>query len=253
MWESGRKTISARLGKPSSFAATNVPSAPSPRSRRAQYADDWRELMRLYLVRRTRSFIQDNYAETDPASGRKFLTFPDGRKSYFPTRCPKTIKFKIDDKDPNDQYARLYSTPVVAAIESLTLPRYGLGNYVHQRPDEPPTAAQAKIINDLSRAGKRLMGFCRTNLFKRLESSGQAFLQSVERHILRNYVYLHALENGQLVPIGTQDASSLDARFTDADADYDLFASEDDDENGGASAALGIPFTPQRTSRSRPR
>ena len=33
---------------------------------KSEYADDWRELMRLYLVRRTRSFIQDNYAETDP-------------------------------------------------------------------------------------------------------------------------------------------------------------------------------------------
>ena len=35
---------------------------------KSEYADDWRELMRLYLVRRTRSFIQDNYAETDPAT-----------------------------------------------------------------------------------------------------------------------------------------------------------------------------------------
>ena len=31
-------------------------------------------------------------------------------------------------------------------------------------------------MQDLSRAGKRLKGFCRTNLFKRLESSGHAFL-----------------------------------------------------------------------------
>ena len=78
------------------------------------------------------------------------------------------------------------------------------------------------------------MGFCRTNLFKRLESSGQAFIQSVERHILRNYVYLHALENNQPVPIGTQDASALDARFTDADTDYDLFASDDEDDEWSA-------------------
>ncbi len=35
--------------------------------------------MRLYLVRRTRSFIKDNYAETDPENGRKYLTFPDGQ------------------------------------------------------------------------------------------------------------------------------------------------------------------------------
>ena len=74
------------------------------------------------------------------------------------------------------------------------------------------------------------MGFCRTNLFKRLESSGQAFMQSVERHILRNFVYLHALENNQSIPIGTQAANLLDTRFTDAD--QDLFTSEDDDNNG---------------------
>ena len=36
---------------------------------KSEYADDWRELMRLYLVRRTRSFIQDNYAETDLTQG----------------------------------------------------------------------------------------------------------------------------------------------------------------------------------------
>ena len=28
---------------------------------KSEYADDWRDLMRLYLVRRTRSFIQENY------------------------------------------------------------------------------------------------------------------------------------------------------------------------------------------------
>ena len=108
------------------------------------------------------------------------------------------------------------------------LPRYGLGNYVVERPHEPPTAAEAGIIADLSRAGKRLMGFCRTNLFKRLESSGQAFIQSVERHILRNFVCLHAIETEQPIPIGTQDASFLDDRIQDRD--LDLFADEDDNE-----------------------
>ena len=41
------------------------------------FIDDWRELMRLFLVRRTRSFISDNYAETDPETGRSYLTFPE--------------------------------------------------------------------------------------------------------------------------------------------------------------------------------
>ena len=65
--------------------------------------------MRLYLVRRTRSFIQDNYAETDRDTGRKFLTYEDGNRSFFPTRVPKTVKFDIDESDPNDHYAKLYS------------------------------------------------------------------------------------------------------------------------------------------------
>ena len=186
---------------------------------RSENADDWRDLMRLYLVRRTRSFIQDNYAETDPATGRRFLTYEDGRRAFFPDRVPKTIKFAIDDADPHDQYAKLYAPDVVDTVNALRLPRYGLGNYIADSPATPPLPAEERQIQDLSRAGKRLMGFCRTNLFKRLESSGAAFLQSVERHLLRNYVFLHALRNGLPLPLGTQDAEMLDSRFTDADAD----------------------------------
>ena len=204
---------------------------------KSEYADDWRDLMRLYLVRRTRTFIQDNYAETDPVTSRKYLTFQDGSRSYFPTRRPCTVKFKIDDNNPNDQYALLYSSPIVDAINRLTLPRYGLGNYLEERPNDRPTPAEARTILDLSRAGKRLMGFCRTNLFKRLESSGQAFIQSVERHVLRNYVYLHAIEEGLPLPIGTQDASLLDARFTDVERD--LFTDEEADVEGALNGAAG--------------
>ena len=200
---------------------------------KSEYPDDWRDLMRLYMVRRTRTFIQENYAETDPAKGRKFLTFEDGTRSYFPDRKPKTVKFKIDDSNSSDQYARLYAPDVVDTINGLNLPRYGLGNYIAETPHEPPTPVEAKILQDLSRAGKRLMGFCRTNLFKRLESSGKSFLLSVERHILRNYVYLHAIDHGKPVPIGTQDPEMLDSRFFDEDADdmcvtVNIFDEEED-------------------------
>jgi superfamily II DNA or RNA helicase len=215
---------------------------------KSAYADDWRELMRLYMVRRTRSFIQENYADTDPENGRRYLTFADGSRSYFPTRVPKTLKFKIDDANKGDQYAQLYSPAVVDKINRLTLPRYGLGNYVHERPHDPPTSAEAKVIADLSRAGKRLMGFCRTNLFKRLESSGFAFVQSVERHILRNFVYLHAIEKGLPIPIGTQDTALLDSRFTDAD--QDLFAEDEEDEGGGNGQDGGLRTEDQLRDRA---
>lgn len=186
---------------------------------KSEHPDDWRELMRLYLVRRTRSFIEDNYAQYDPQRKQKFLTFEDGRRSYFPTRVPRTLKFRVDEGDKNDQYGRLYCKDVVEIINQLRLPRYGLGNYIAPSPDAPPSPTEAKQIEDLSRAGKRLMGFCRTGLFKRLESSGAVFLQSIERHILRNYVYLYAIEKGLSLPIGTQDVEMLDSRVYDEDID----------------------------------
>lgn len=216
---------------------------------KSEYADDWRELMRLYLVRRTRSFIQDNYAETDPATGRKYLTFEDGSRSYFPVRVPRKAGFKIDEKNRNDQYARLYGTQVVNTINALTLPRYGLGNYIAATPHKPPTQDDARVIQDLSRAGKRLMGFCRTNLFKRLESCGHAFLLSIQRHILRNYVYLHAIENGLELPIGTQDMGLLDARISDEDETGNMFNENEDDEGGRQGNGSELLRTPEDFKR----
>lgn len=209
---------------------------------KSEYPDDWRELMRLYMVRRTRSFIQANYAENDPETGRKFLTFEDGTRSFFPVRQPSTVKFKIDDKDTADQYARLFAPDVVETINILSLPRYGLGNYIAPTPHEPPTSNEATLLHDLSRAGKRLMGFCRTNLFKRLESSGQSFILSIERHVLRNYVFLHAIENDLPLPLGTLDAGSLDTAVFDEDNDDvcsagDLF---EGDENNTCSIKTDI-------------
>ncbi|NLD43879.1 MAG: NgoFVII family restriction endonuclease [Chloroflexi bacterium] len=217
----GREALRKLQSPPNSLAAFDLSFHP----------DDWRDLMRLYMIRRTRSFIVDNYAETDVNTGRKYLTMADGRRSYFPERVPKRVDFDIRDDDPNDQYARLYSDQVVSTIDSLALPRYGLGTYVDS--SVPASKEEERIIADLSRAGKRLMGFCRTNLFKRLESSGAVFLESIDRHILRNHIFLHALDNSLPLPIGTQDAALLDTRLNDEDTDRPDFIddlSEGEDE-----------------------
>lgn len=42
---------------------------------------------------------------------------------------------------------------------------------------------------------------------------------SIERHILRNFVYLHAMENNKPLPIGTQGTEVFDSRFCDDDAE----------------------------------
>ncbi len=186
---------------------------------RSNYADDWRELMRLYLVRRTRSFIKNNYAQTDLANGRKFLTFADGTRSYFPDRLPKKVEYEFDAKNPQDQYARLYSTKIVDSINSLKLPRYGLGNFLQSKAKTKPTPDEEVIMANLSRAGKQLMGFCRTNLFKRLESSGYSFLLSLSRHILRNYIFVYAIQNKLPLPIGTNISQNLDDYLEDSDVD----------------------------------
>lgn len=187
------------------------------------YSDDWRELMRQFMVRRTRSFVERNYAHTDcqacnailtptqnncPACGqikskddKRFLVLEGNARFYFPKRSPRTLSFDCRDKDTHDQFARLYSDKVVNIIRDLHLPRYGLGNYLKPTPDSPPTQEEDREMKNLSRAGKRLIGFCRTNLFKRLESSGNSFLLSVRRHILRNYIYLHAMKNELPLPM----------------------------------------------------
>jgi superfamily II DNA or RNA helicase len=198
------------------------------------FPDDWRELMRLYLVRRTRSFIIKNYAKDDLEKKKKYLEFSDGSRNYFPTRTPKTLAFKIDESDSTDVYAKLYSNAVVDQINALQLPRYGLKNYIIPRPKVPTTGAEDKIIEDLSRAGKRLMGFCRTGIFKRLESSAFAFFQSIQRHILRNYIFIYAYENNLDFPIGSQGAEFLDGRLFDGDIEskgqFEILDDEDEEE-----------------------
>lgn len=180
--------------------------------------DDWRELIRLYMVRRTRSFIIQHYTEADK-QGRRYISGKDGEKRYFPVRKPLSLNFAVNDADPADRYARLYSTEVVDEINGLHVPRYGLGNYEDPSALKDASPAERKLMENLGRAGKRLMGFCRTNLFKRLESSGYSFLQSIDRHILRNQIYLYAIENGLDLPVGVLDAGLLDVERMDEDAE----------------------------------
>ena len=221
---------------------------------KSPHADDWREMMRLFMVRRTRSFVERNYAYTEcpacqtivqpvqeacPSCARakakpdqRFLVLEGGARFHFPKRQPKALHFRIRDKHPDDQYARLYSDIVVDTIRMLHLPRYGLANYIKPMLDVPPTADEVEVMKNLSRAGRRLIGFCRTNLFKRLESSGHSFLLSVRRHILRNFIYLHALDNGLPVPVGTQDSSLFDTGTDDHDSDSTLFGTDEQPAKG---------------------
>ena len=151
--------------------------------------------------------------------------------SISPARKPKTVTIAS-----SAQYDRLYSDAIVDLINGLSLPRYGLGLFVDETAAENASPAEQKQIENLSRAGKRLMGFCRTNLFKRLESSGSAFMQSVERHIQRNQIFLHAIDNDLPLPIGSLDAGLLDPDFHDEDDE----AEPPSGDFGGAAYAMPL-------------
>ncbi|MCI0539057.1 MAG: SNF2-related protein [Verrucomicrobiales bacterium] len=88
---------------------------------KSQHPDDWRELMRLFMVRRTRSFVERNYAFTEcpacttvlratqencpqcgrskAATDRRFLVLEGGSRFHFPKRQPKALTFRIRDSD----------------------------------------------------------------------------------------------------------------------------------------------------------
>lgn len=209
---------------------------------KSEDADDWRDLMRMFMVRRTRSFIKGAYTTFDTELDRHYLTFHDGTRAYFPERHARKVEFGFSENDHTDQYAQLYATPVVTALNALCLPRYGLGQYLNASATFKPRTEEEKrnrqLLDNLSRAGKRLKGFCRTNLFKRLESSGYAFLLSLSRHVLRNYVFVYALENDLPLPIGQQDAALLDGAREDEDLE-DIFTLGDEDEENSAPRAAG--------------
>lgn len=209
--------------------------------------DDWRELIRLYMVRRTRSFILQHYTEQDATTGRRYLKVHTGEKLYFPTRKPISLGFAVDENDPADQYAKLYSLEVVDVISRLRLSRYGLGKYGDPLLLKSASAAERKQMDDLGKAGQRLIGFCRTNLFKRLESSGFSFMQSIERHILRNEIYLYAIDNSLELPIGTLDAGILDADRFDEDAEG-LHAEQEDLLDGVIEEAESNANSPAASS-----
>lgn len=165
---------------------------------KSYFADDWRDLMKLYLVRRTRTFIKKHYAKTDKHDGRKYLEMRDGTRNYFPDRVPKTIKFPTS---PGDMFERLYCEEMVDWMGDLALPRYGLQKYINPEAAEGATPKEKQILDNLSRAGKRMMGFCRSSFYKRMDSSGVAYLMSLYRHAVRNAMYLYAIKNGLDLPV----------------------------------------------------
>jgi len=172
--------------------------------------EDWQRLLALFLIRRTRRFIRENYAKLDETNGRYYLLFNNGERNYLPDRLPLPLPFEASPHDPT---SLMVSDQVLGAIDSLKLPRYDLISYLDKRVTDVTTSEQA-IIEDLENSRGNLLGFTRTMLLKRLSSSGAVFIVSLQRHLLRNYIYLAAIQQKSDLPIGTFDDSRV---FSDED------------------------------------
>lgn len=202
---------------------------------KSPFVEDWNELMKLFLVRRTRSFIKQYFSKEDPTNGRCYLEFPDKTRSYFPERKPCAVKFKTED---GDQYSRLYSPDMIAQMEDLNLPRYGLYKFINESQIQNVPRHEQQMIENLSRAGQRMMGFCKSTFFKRIDSSGFSFLLTIYRHILRNCVFVYAIDNKLPLPIGDENTLPEDY-CEDSDPSASLFDSEGVD--AAVDATLHIP------------
>ena len=155
------------------------------------------DLLRNIMIRRTRHYVLNQWGRTD-GDGRKYLQVGDENK-YFPQRKMKTERYDI-----NKVYQRKYQTIVdylakpdknSTNSKGLTLARYSLGLYVKEE------YSDNKLYKELSIVGPKLIGLIRTLLLKRMESSLEAFKQSIKHYIDSHKVFLALLDEG-IIPIG---------------------------------------------------
>lgn len=186
--------------------------------RKSEEAEDWKRLMGEHLVRRTRSFVLNTYAQQDK-NGRRYLEFKQGDGTVsgrftFPDRKAIPISHAFDADDPA---SKMTDTATLDTLAELKLPRYDLTSYLV--PDAPYLAVgeDKQFIEDFDAARGQVAGFVRTNFYKRLSSSGHSFILSLQRHVRRNELFTYALEQGLPLPAGTLDPATLSEDDLDID------------------------------------
>ncbi|MGV9949217.1 helicase-related protein [Rhodococcus aetherivorans] len=165
--------------------------------RRSEDPDDWKRLMSEHLVRRTRTFVKNNYSLTDE-SGNQYLEFSNGQRFTFPARIPKPVDHSFGDTDPA---AIMASDATLDTLTKLILPRYELGNYIS--PIATLSETEREFVDNLTRGRGQVAGFVRTTFYKRLSSCGHSFTLSLQRHIARNELFAYAIDQGLAIPTGT--------------------------------------------------
>jgi len=175
-------------------------------------AERIRELLRHILIRRTKTQIQDRYAERD---GDRYYLVQDGKRNYFPKRrLTNPTEYDVD-KVYNRSFESMYE-----AIKDLKLARYAPGNYVK---DEylDPTHPEHKKYSELASTTKPLVGIVRASLLKRMESSVAAFADSVDKYLAGHIEFRNILDRGT-VPVGKEFQEEIYKRISSDDYDDEV-------------------------------
>ena len=189
-------------------------------------------MLSQFLIRRTRRFLESNYGEKDPDSERVIFTFPNGDKFSFPKRIAEPLAYVGGENDPGDQLA---SEDNFRKIGKMTFARYQLAGYL--KPDVAgETPDEVQYIEDLKQSKTSAAGFIRTTVLKRLASSPHAFLKTIDRMLLKNRLLEFALENDDLLPVGSYSDFGVTLESEDdLDPEFDL-------ELEGVTETEDIPF-----------
>lgn len=197
-------------------------------------ADDWRSLLSLFLVRRTRPYLLENYAKVDK-DGKKYFEYRDGSVFRFPTRRALPLEYPGGKDDPCDQ---LVSIENFDALEQMSYARYQLGNYFTEN-YQPADQVEQAILDDLKRATAS-KGFIQTTVMKRLASSPKAFFITVEKMLLRAHILRYALLNDLPVPLGSIADKYYESGSDDEDSQLDDFDLPDEVEETEGSWAANL-------------
>ena len=164
------------------------------------------DLLRNIMIRRTRRYVLKQWGKEDD-NGRKYLQVGNENK-YFPQRKMQTERYDI-----NKVYKRKYEK-IVSFLDgdNLTFARYSVGLYVKNKYKD------IQIYKDLGIVGTKLIGLIRTSLLKRMESSLEAFKQSIAHYITTHEIFL-ALLDEKIMPIGDVSYKAMyDMAQTDPDS-----------------------------------
>ena len=154
------------------------------------------DLLKNIMIRRTRRYVLNQWGKIDE-NGREYLQVGDENK-YFPQRKMETERYDI-----NKVYQRKYETIVgYMTKEKLSFARYSLGLYVTD------DYKNIRLYKELGTAGSKLVGLIRTLLLKRMESSLEAFKQSITHYINTHNIFL-ALLDQKIIPIGDVSYKSM--------------------------------------------